>query len=50
MLVDLTRHWREYGYEALGLGVFMLAAAGVTTLLEHPESAVRQAITNPLFR
>ncbi|MGE3512260.1 MAG: aquaporin [Vicinamibacterales bacterium] len=50
MLVHLKRHWREYGYEALGLGVFMLVAAGVTTLLEHPESAMRQAIADPLAR
>jgi aquaporin Z len=36
--------------EAAGLGLFMLAACGVGTLLEAPASPVRQALPDPLVR
>ncbi|MBW4614450.1 MAG: aquaporin [Desmonostoc vinosum HA7617-LM4] len=36
--------------EAAGLGIFMISAAVVTTLLEYPTSPIRQAISDPLLR
>lgn len=36
--------------EAAGLGLFMVSAAAVTTLLEHPASPARGAVSDPLFR
>ena len=42
--------WFEFGAEALGLGLFMVSACLVTTLLEHPGSSVRQAIRDPFVR
>jgi aquaporin Z len=50
MRAALTHHWPEYLMEAAGLGIFMLAACMFATLLEHPASPVRQAISNPLLR
>jgi len=44
------RHWPEYAMEAALLGTFMVAACGVTTLLEHPHSPIRQALPDPLAR
>src|SRR2546425_8066061 len=35
-----TRHWPEYGMEALRLGLFMLSANGFAVLLFHPASPV----------
>ncbi|MGH7166316.1 MAG: aquaporin, partial [Nitrospiraceae bacterium] len=46
----LARHWPEYLMEAAGLAVFMISAAVFTTVLEHPASPVRQAITDPVLR
>ncbi len=46
----LKDHWPEYLMEAAGLGIFMIAAAGVATLLEYPGSPIRQAIEDPLSR
>ena len=46
----LKQHWPEYLMEAAGRGIFMIAAAGVATLLEYPGSPVRQAIEDPLLR
>jgi aquaporin Z len=43
-------HWPEYLIEAAGLALFMMSACFFTVLLEHPASAVRQAITVPLVR
>ncbi|MBX3027394.1 aquaporin [bacterium] len=43
-------HLPEYLIEAALLGVFMIAACGVTIALEHPDSAVRRAIADPLLR
>jgi aquaporin Z len=45
-----TFHWREYLIEAAGLGLFMVSAAAMTTLLEHPASPVRQAVPDPFVR
>ncbi len=36
--------------EAAGLGIFMISAGLVGTLLEYPGSPVRQAVSDPLFR
>lgn len=43
-------HWREYGAEALGLGLFMMSASGFATLLEHPASPARHALPDPTAR
>ncbi|HKQ62397.1 MAG TPA: aquaporin [Candidatus Polarisedimenticolaceae bacterium] len=47
---SLRRHWPEYLMEAAGLGIFMMVAAAVGTLLEHPASPLRQAVVDPLHR
>jgi aquaporin Z len=46
----LRRHWPEYLIEALGLGLFMIAASLVTILLEHPSSPLRQNLPDPVMR
>jgi aquaporin Z len=46
----LRLHYPEYLMEAVGLGLFMISAAVFTTLLEHPASAIHQAIASPLIR
>jgi aquaporin Z len=46
----LRRHYPEYLMEAAGLGLFMISAAMFTALLEHPASAIHQAIASPLLR
>lgn len=46
----LRAHWPEYLIEAWALGLFMLSAAAVTLVLEHPSSAVRAAIADPTAR
>jgi aquaporin Z len=38
------RHWQEYAIEGVLLGLFMVAACGLATLLEHPASVVREAL------
>src|SRR5262249_16923476 len=43
-------HWPEYVLESIGLGLFMLSACLFVTLLEHPNSPVRQAVTEPFLR
>src|SRR5262249_52101733 len=50
MPAALKHHWPEYLMEAAGLGLFMLSACVFATLLEHPASPVRQAISAPLQR
>lgn len=47
---SLRHHYPEYLMEAAGLGFFMLSAAIITALLEHPDSPIRQAISDPLLR
>jgi aquaporin Z len=46
----LRAHWPEYLMEAAGLGAFMVSAGLFATLLEHPESPLRQALPDPLPR
>ncbi|BAY23883.1 major intrinsic protein [Calothrix sp. NIES-2100] len=50
MMQILRKHYPEYLMEAAGLGIFMISAAVVTALLEHPASSIRQAIADPLLR
>ena len=49
-LTALRQHWPEYLIEATGLGLFMVSACVFATLLEHPGSPVRQAITDATLR
>jgi aquaporin Z len=46
----LWRHGPEYLMEAAGLGLFMVAAAACASILEHPASPVRQALSDPFLR
>ncbi|MFO1120365.1 MAG: aquaporin [Rhodospirillales bacterium] len=46
----MHRHWPEYAMEAAGLGLFMVSAGLVTTLLEHPGSIVHQTIPDAGLR
>ena len=50
MLDRLKRHWPEYGMEAAGLGIFMVAACVFGMIFEYPGSPVRQAVENPFLR
>jgi hypothetical protein len=50
MPAALKHHWPEYLIEAAGLGMFMLSACVSTTLLAHPASPVRQALSDPVLR
>jgi aquaporin Z len=43
-------HWREYLIEVAALATFMLSAATMTVLLEHPESPLRGALPEPTTR
>ena len=43
-------HWPEYLAEAVGLGLFMIAASGFASLIEHPGLPVRQAIGDATMR
>jgi aquaporin Z len=43
-------HWREYLAEVAGLGLFMMSAATMTSLLEHPASPARALIADPTAR
>jgi aquaporin Z len=49
-MYTLRRHYPEYLMEAAGLGLFMIAACGITILLEHPASPIRQVIIDPILR
>jgi aquaporin Z len=46
----LRDHWPEYLIEAAALGLFMVSAGVVTTLLEFPGSPLRQLIDNAELR
>lgn len=46
----LKQHWPEYLMEAAALGIFMISACAFGVLLEHPDSPVRQAISDPVLR
>ena len=50
MLNALRRHWPEYLMETASLGLFMVSACLFATLLEHPNSPVRQALPDPFLR
>lgn len=43
-------NWLNYLIEALGLGLFMVAAGAAVTLLEYPHSSLKQAIPDPFIR
>src|SRR5215813_7809028 len=47
---SLKCHWPEYLGEAAALGTFMVSACVFGVLLEHPMSAVNQAIGSPVLR
>jgi aquaporin Z len=46
----LTEHWPEYLIEACCLGLFMVMAVAVATLLEHPSSPIAGWSADPLIR
>jgi len=50
MFAALRAHWPEYMMEAAELGVFMVLACLFTVVLEHPASAIRNAVPSVLFR
>jgi aquaporin Z len=50
MFDALKRHWPEYLMEAAGLGIFMISACVFATILEHPGSPVRHAVSEPFAR
>jgi len=43
-------HWREYLIEVAALGTFMVSAATMTVVLEHPQSPLRGVIADPMTR
>jgi aquaporin Z len=43
-------HWTEYGIEATCLALFMMAAAGMATLLQHPASPLAGWSGSPLLQ
>ena len=48
---DIVReHWPEYLMEAAGLGLFMICAAVVTSLLEYPHSPLYELLPDPVIR
>jgi aquaporin Z len=49
-LAAVRQHWPEYLMEAIGLGLFMLSACLFVTVLEHPNSPLRQTVTDPFLR
>jgi aquaporin Z len=46
----LADHWREYASEALCLGLFMVSAAVVTTMLRHPASPLSTWSAPPIVQ
>ena len=48
--MNSSLHWREYLAEAVGLGLFMMSAAAMTSLLEHPASPLRALFSDPTSR
>jgi aquaporin Z len=43
-------HWPEYAMEAGCLGLFMISAAGISTLLQHPSSPIAGWSTAPVLQ
>ncbi|MCI0408791.1 MAG: aquaporin, partial [Acidobacteria bacterium] len=50
MLKALRNHYPEYLMEAAALALFMFSASCFTTLLEHPQSPLRQAFPDAMQR
>ena len=50
MLKALKSHYPEYMMEAAALALFMMSACLFTTLLEHPQSPLRQALPDAMVR
>lgn len=46
----LRDHWREYLIEAAALGTFMMSAATMTVLLEHPASPLHRSVSDAMTR
>ena len=46
----VREHWPEYLMEAAGLGLFMISAAVVTSLLEYPYSPLHHLLPDPGIR
>jgi aquaporin Z len=46
----LAAHWPEYATEALCLALFMLSAAAVATLLQHPSSPIAAWSARPVLQ
>jgi aquaporin Z len=44
------RHWQEYAMEGALLGLFMVAACGFATLLEHPASPLHRSLADGAVR
>jgi aquaporin Z len=49
-LQSLQQHWPEYLMEAWGLGIFMVSAGVVVTLLEYPGSPLQQILPDANLR
>ena len=45
----LAAHWPEYAIEAACLALFMISAAGIATLLQHPSSPIAGWTSEPLL-
>ena len=46
----VRQHWPEYLMEGAGLGLFMISAAAITSLLEYPGSPIHLALPDPIVR
>jgi aquaporin Z len=49
-MIPSSRHWQEYAMEGALLGLFMVAACGFATLLEHPASPAHHALPDANLR
>ena len=47
---SLRHHWPEYLMEVGELGCYLFIACALTTLLQHPESTLRQSISSGVAR
>lgn len=50
MLQTIRLHWQEYLIEAVGLGIFMISAGVVVTVLESSVLSIPSFISDPFFR
>ena len=46
----LSAHWPEYAIEAICLALFMISAAGVATILQHPDSPLAGLVAAPVLQ